>query len=168
MLVQQNEFEYKFEFYKRSSNFRKKNEFNIPNSNTTCRYPFRHILHTFALYALSKPTALHEAIGENKISAICNCIIAAMALLLHCGRWHIWAPEHFLWFLWGPSMVFWFITFTGHWHGCMIGSPVARSCQRYLFTLSMAGWNCAHWLQLSLILLMSVSRLDWERFSAGI
>jgi len=30
MLVQQNEFEYEFEFYKRSSNFRKKNEFNIP------------------------------------------------------------------------------------------------------------------------------------------
>jgi len=30
MLVQQNEFEYEFEFYKRSSNFRK-NEFNIPS-----------------------------------------------------------------------------------------------------------------------------------------
>ena len=30
MLAQQNEFEYEFEFYKRSSNFRKKNEFNIP------------------------------------------------------------------------------------------------------------------------------------------
>jgi len=33
MVVQQNEFEYEFEFYKRSSTFRKKNEFNIPTSD---------------------------------------------------------------------------------------------------------------------------------------
>ena len=38
MLVQQNEFEYEFEFYKRSSNFRKKNEFNIPSNSDVQNY----------------------------------------------------------------------------------------------------------------------------------